>query len=213
VNGQDSQAEIFDVFLCHNSEDKLAVREIARKLVEEGIKPWLDEGEIRPGTSWQTALEQQIESIKSAAIFVGDTGVGPWQQPEIQTFLNQFVKRECAVIPVVLDSVKTTPKLPLLLENLEWVDFRMTDSLPLERLIWGITGEKPAELSGVPSSRKPAVKGERGRFNLLPGGADHAAIHKGDSVSLKVSEARLYPRLVESPNQDQVVQQIFWLYF
>jgi hypothetical protein len=77
VNGQDSQAEIFDVFLCHNSEDKPAVREIAQKLVREGIKPWRDEWEIRPGTSWQSALEEQIGSIKSAAIFVGDSGIGP----------------------------------------------------------------------------------------------------------------------------------------
>jgi hypothetical protein len=55
VNAQSSKAETFDVFLCHNSEDKPAVREISQKLVEKNIKPWLDEAEIRPGTSWQTA--------------------------------------------------------------------------------------------------------------------------------------------------------------
>jgi len=63
--------EIFDVFLCHNSEDKSAIREIARQLAENGIKYWLDEEQIRPGMSWQTALGEQIQSIKSAAIFVG----------------------------------------------------------------------------------------------------------------------------------------------
>jgi hypothetical protein len=36
VNGQDSRAEIFDVFLCHNSVDKPAVREIAQMLVKVG---------------------------------------------------------------------------------------------------------------------------------------------------------------------------------
>jgi TIR domain len=65
VNAQDSKSEVFDVFLCHNSEDKPAVREISQKLVREGIKPWLDEEQIRPGTSRQTALEQQIESIST----------------------------------------------------------------------------------------------------------------------------------------------------
>jgi hypothetical protein len=34
-------AEIFDVFLCHDSEDKPAVREIAGKLSHENVKPWL----------------------------------------------------------------------------------------------------------------------------------------------------------------------------
>ena len=149
VNGQDPKAEIFDVFLCHNSEDKPAVREIAQKLVREGIKPWLDEEEIRPGTSWQTALGQQIESIKSAAVFVGESGLGPWQNQEIQALLSQFVKRECPVIPVVLPSAKATPDLPWTLGNLHWVDFRVTDLDPLDQLVWGITGQKPRERSHV----------------------------------------------------------------
>jgi len=71
VNAQDSKAEIFDVFLCHNDEDKPAVREIAQKLSGENIKPWLDEEQIRPGTTWQKALGEQIEGIKSAAVFLG----------------------------------------------------------------------------------------------------------------------------------------------
>jgi hypothetical protein len=53
VNGQASKAEIYDVFLCHNNVDKPAVREIAKKLSKEHIKAWLDEEQIRPGTSWQ----------------------------------------------------------------------------------------------------------------------------------------------------------------
>jgi len=34
---------------------------------------------MRRGTSWQTALGQQMESIKSAAVFVGESGLGPWR--------------------------------------------------------------------------------------------------------------------------------------
>jgi hypothetical protein len=84
VNARDSKTEIFDVFLCHSSEDKQAVREIAQELVKVGIKPWLDEDQIRPGTPWQTALGQQIKNIKSAAVFVGSGSLGPWQNQEIQ---------------------------------------------------------------------------------------------------------------------------------
>jgi TIR domain len=127
VNGQGSNAEIFDVFLCHNSEDKPAVRQISKKLAEKNIKPWLDEDQIRPGTSWQTALGQQIGSIKSAAVFVGESGLGPWQDQEIQALLSQFVKRQCRVIPAVLPSAKATPELPWTLANLHWVDLRVTN--------------------------------------------------------------------------------------
>jgi hypothetical protein len=147
VNAKDSKPEIFDVFLCHNSEDKPAVRELAQKLAGKTIKSWLDEEEIRPGTSWQKAIGQQIESIKSAAVFVGESGLGPWQDQEIQALLSQFVKRECPIIPVVLPSAKSKPDLPWTLGNLHWVDFRVTDLDPLEQLIWGITGEKPRKQS------------------------------------------------------------------
>jgi len=105
------------VFMCHNSEDKPAVREIRRRLVSEGIKPWLDEEQIQPGTTWQTALGEQINSIKSAAVFVGNSGIGPWQNEEIQAFLSQFMERKCPIIPTILGSVSTTPELPWTLKN------------------------------------------------------------------------------------------------
>jgi hypothetical protein len=37
VSEQKTKAEIFDVFLCHNSEDKPAAWEIAQKLSQENI--------------------------------------------------------------------------------------------------------------------------------------------------------------------------------
>ena len=167
MNAQDSKAEIFDVFLCHNSEDKPAVREISKKLAEKTIKPWLDE-QIRPGTSWQTALGQQIESIKSAAVFVGESGLGPWQNQEIQSLLSQFVKRQCPVIPTVLPSAKATPDLPWRLANLHWVDLRVINPDPLKQLIWGITGERPNEQHHVSFATDPATPREADVKELLP---------------------------------------------
>jgi len=168
MNAQNSNAEVFDVFLCHNSEDKPAVRDISKKLAEKNTKPWLDEEQIRPGTSWQTALERQIESIKSAAVFVGESGLGPWQNQEIQALLSQFVKRQCPVIPTVLPSAKATPHLPWTLENLNWVDFRVTDLDPLDRLVWGITGEKPRYQSHVSSAANPTEPPAAVVKELLP---------------------------------------------
>ena len=140
-----------------------------RKLVAEGIKPWLDEKEIRPGTSWQKAIGEQIDSIKSAAVFVGQNGLGLWQDEEIQALLSQFVKRECPVIPVVLPSAKATPKLPWTLANLNWVDFREADLDPLKQLIWGITGKRPCDQSYVsPASKAAAARQADDVQGLLP---------------------------------------------
>jgi hypothetical protein len=154
VNGQGS-TEIFHVFLCHNGEDKPAVREIAKKLAEKNIKPWLDEEQIRPGTSWQPVLGEQIKKINSAAVFVGNSGIGPWQDEEIQALLSQFMKRKCPVIPTVLANATKTPELPWTLENRQWVDFRVPEPDPLKQLVWGITGVRPAQQSQ--SSNNPPV--------------------------------------------------------
>ena len=132
----------FDVFLSYNSADREAVKEIAKRLKARGILPWLDEWELRPGLPWQKALEKQIKKIKAAAVFVGTKGIGPWQEMEQAAFIQQFVKRQCPVIPVILPKSKRVPKLPIFLESMTWVDFRKEDPDPLEGLIWGITGER-----------------------------------------------------------------------
>lgn len=132
----------FDVFLCHNNKDKPEVKKIGEQLKKRGILPWLDEWELRPGFPWQRLLEEQIEQIKSAAVFVGKDGVGPWQQLEMDAFLREFVNRGCPVIPVLLEYAPQEPRLPLFLRGNTWVDFRKQDPNPFKQLIWGITGER-----------------------------------------------------------------------
>ena len=133
----------FDVFLCHNSADKPAVRAIARALRGRGVLPWLDEWELPPGQPWQPLLERQIGQIRSAAVFVGRAGVGPWQEQELYGFLREFVSRRSAVIPVLLDNAPSAPDLPIFLKAMTYVDFRLREPDPMIRLEWGITGVRP----------------------------------------------------------------------
>jgi hypothetical protein len=135
----------FDVFLCHHSADKPAVKRIAQSLKEAGILPWLDVWELPPGQPWQPLLERQIGNIKSAAVFIGSTGFGPWQEQEINAFLRAFVKRKIPVIPVMLADAPSQPDLPPFLEGMVWVDFRNNDPDPLTMLIWGVTGNRPED--------------------------------------------------------------------
>ena len=134
----------FDVFLCHNTSDKPAVKRIGRQLIERQILPWLDEWELQPGMAWQRTLEEQLGGIRAAAVFVGANGMGPWQRQELDGLLRQFVKRSCPVIPVLLPNAPSEPKLPLFLEGMTWVDFRVADPDPLDRFVWGITGKRGA---------------------------------------------------------------------
>ncbi len=124
--------------------------ETAERLKEAGLRPWLDEWELRPGVPWLPVLQRQIERIPACAVFWGG-GVGPWQDLEIQAFLQQLVSRQCPVIPVMLPDRPDASTLPPLLAVNTFVDFRVSHPDPLDRLVWGIKGEKP-EVGGASSA-------------------------------------------------------------
>jgi len=128
----------YDVFLSYNSKDKMPVKEIAEKLKQRGILPWLDQDDLLPGMDWQETLEKQIRKIKSAIVFFGKHGEGPWQHQEIQAFVRELVKRKCPVIPAILPDCGGEPVLPLFLESKVKVDFRNKDNDPIEQLRMGI---------------------------------------------------------------------------
>lgn len=148
-----TQPPHFDVFLCHNSEDKPAVIQIADQLKQRNISPWLDIWELRPGFLWQRVLEEQIEQIGAAAVLVGKKGLGPWQSHELDAFLRRFANKQRPVIPVLLPEAPKEPNLPTFLEGYMWVDFRLSYPDPMGQLIWGVTGQKPAQ-SAAPKPRQ-----------------------------------------------------------
>ncbi|WP_157174403.1 hypothetical protein [Thiocystis violascens] len=48
-----------------------------------------------------------------------------------------------AVIPVLLPSATSKPTLPAFLSNRTWVEFKTSfDESGIQKLIWGITGQK-----------------------------------------------------------------------
>ncbi len=159
------QQTSFDVFLCHNSKDKDEVKKVAEQLQAYAIRPWLDEWELPPGQPWQPLIEEQIKRIPSAAVFVGENDMGPWQKQETYALLNQFVQRGSPVIPVLLKTASGRPDLPPFLGNMTWVDFQKQQPDPLTQLIWGITGKKPDSRAQqrtvdhtAPASTSPAPK-------------------------------------------------------
>ncbi len=145
----------FDVFLSHNSTDKPIIREIGKGLQRRGLNVWLDEWELAPGTQWQAHLEEAIENTRSAAIFVGADGFGPWEQTESRACVSQFVSRGLPVIPVKLPGFPAAKELPLFLFQFTMVDLSegVTEE-SLDRLVWGITGKRP-------EPRDPAKRDDR----------------------------------------------------
>jgi hypothetical protein len=148
----------FDVFLSHNSEDKLAVETLACRLEDEtNLRPFLDKWYLIPGESWQEKLEQALKRSQTCAVFIGPSGLGPWHNEEMRGALRIRVRQTgFRVIPVLLPGA-TEPKpndLPLFLSGLTWVDFQrgLDDSDAFHQLISGIQGIPPGRDNSTDSS-------------------------------------------------------------
>ncbi len=138
----------FDVFLSHNSADKPAVEELARRLTKNNIRPWLDRWNLIPGEPWQEALEHALDDCAACAVIIGPAGVGPWQNEEMRAAISRRVdERSFRVIPVVLPGGQRErrSRLPIFLVQTTWVEFRRTldDEDAFHRLLCGIRGIEP----------------------------------------------------------------------
>ncbi|MGD0179234.1 MAG: toll/interleukin-1 receptor domain-containing protein [Terriglobales bacterium] len=138
------QGNDFDVFICYNSADRSIIRRIAGKLQRLGVRAWLDEWEVPPFVRWQDELQKVIPQLRAAAVFVGPSGVGPWEDIEVHALLQEFARRRIRMGVVLLPGSPADPEVPLFMKMFHWVDFRKADPDPINQLVWGITGKRPA---------------------------------------------------------------------
>ena len=143
-------ATSFHVFLSHSSADKPVVEELARRLAKEGIQAWLDKWNLIPGDPWQSAIEKALAASETCAVFVGPSGLGPWQNEEMRAAIDQRVResaRSFRVIPVLLPGAQRAERssLPTFLGATTWAEFRdsLDDADAFHRLVCGIRGVEP----------------------------------------------------------------------
>ncbi len=137
----------FDVFLSHSSVDKPWVIRLKGDLLRYGVSVWLDKDEIRPGNLFGKALEQALDNCLAVALIVSpEATTSGWVEEEYYRALSLAKNKPAFVqiIPVVLREAE----LPGFLKNRNWVDFRdeTTYAQSVWTLVWGITGEKPAQI-------------------------------------------------------------------
>ena len=114
----------YDVFLSHNSKDKAAVEEIARRLKSVGIRPWLDKWDLVPGETVMEALEKAIKTIKCGVLFFGPADVGRWHIMEIRSYVESKAGKEARFISVIPPGVEDKPELPPFVAQALWLDMR-----------------------------------------------------------------------------------------
>ena len=134
----------FHVFFSYNSKDKPRVLELAEAVEGRSLHVWLDAWELEHGGKWLYALEEIIGTVKTAAVLIGEGGVGQWQREEMAAVVRESVKRTLRVIPVLLPGTSAQPEdLPVFLQNFTCVDLR--NGLTDDNLNWLCRNIRPRE--------------------------------------------------------------------
>jgi formylglycine-generating enzyme required for sulfatase activity len=117
------QPRPLEIFLCHASGDKPAVRDLYRRLRAEGFDPWLDEEKLLPGQDWQLEIAQAIRSSDAVIVCLSTRAVTKrgYVQKEIRYALDVADEQpEGAIflIPLRLEDCD----VPHRLQRWHWVD-------------------------------------------------------------------------------------------
>jgi hypothetical protein len=120
-----------DAFLSYNSQDRLAVEELAGRLKAERFALYLEAWELLPGREFQTGLAGALSESKTCVVFLGPNGLGPWQKQELQVGIDKRTRDEAFhVLPVLLPGTERPRRGDVahleFLINASWVEFLKT---------------------------------------------------------------------------------------
>jgi GTPase SAR1 family protein len=138
-----------DVFISYNSHDAKEVSQYAKELTLRGIRPYFQMWDSIPGQEWMDQIVRALASCKSAAIFCGEHGLGPYQKKELVILLERHHQKGIPIIPCILVGCPMDALLGSFLGSFQWVDFRDRDDFPsaFQQLVHGINQESV----GIPS--------------------------------------------------------------
>jgi WD40 repeat protein len=178
--------ESYDVFLCHNSLEKPAVREIHEVLRNQrGLTAYLDESVLIGGQAWEQNIAGALAQSRSLAVMLGAHGWGKYQlEGELIPALARRVQDTAfRVIPVLMPGfdeqmLLVRREVEDLFVKTMWVDLREGfDDVRMKLLEAAVRGEQ-AFPEGRPELTVARVRFDAARWavtrreaSLLYGGA------------------------------------------
>jgi hypothetical protein len=172
----------YNTFVSYSQRDKSVVQNLARRLADEAkLAVWLDEWNLIPGFPIQEQLEEGMDASQTVVVFVGPSGIGPWENLEMRAALQTAVRdRKRRVIPVLLPHAPET-ELPAFLALFAWVDLRSEPDDGFHRLVSGIQGKAPGRRASARDPdppTAPAAPAEKLRVFLCHADADKPAVRR-----------------------------------
>lgn len=137
----------WDVFLSHSSEDKAIVRELAKRLREDGLSVWFDEWEIKPGDHIPTKIDEGLEGSEFLVLCLSVAALSSdWAALESRSLqYHDPLNKNRRLIPLRLDDAPTPPTLAAL----AFVDYRCRDMVAYHKLLESLQGDRPPPAQNI----------------------------------------------------------------
>lgn len=137
------------IFLAHANEDKPMVRELYRKLKQEGYRPWLDEEDLLPGQLWRKEIAKAIKSSNFFVACLSEQSIAKtgYVQKEFRLALNHFAELppgDIYLIPLKFDDCQIPDlrqeEYGITLQDVQWLNYYKPDGF--KRLIQAIEHQR-----------------------------------------------------------------------
>ena len=137
------------VFLCHSSGDKTAVRDLYRKLRNDGFYAWLDEEDLLPGQQWEREIPLAVRGSDIVIVCLSNASITKtgYIQKELKFALDiaqEQPEGTIFIIPVKLEECE----IPEGLSRLHWVNLFQPDGY--EKLVKALN-HRAETIDDIPS--------------------------------------------------------------
>jgi nucleoside phosphorylase len=111
------------IFLCHASADKTTVRELYRRLLHDGYKPWFDEEDLIPGQRWEIEIPKAVRASDAIVICLSQKSISKsgYVQKEIKFALDVADEKPENIIFVIPCRLEEC-EVPERLKPFHWVN-------------------------------------------------------------------------------------------
>ncbi|HXH55372.1 MAG TPA: toll/interleukin-1 receptor domain-containing protein [Gammaproteobacteria bacterium] len=126
----------FKIFISHSSGDKWFARKLCTDLTDLGLKPWLDENDIKVGESITEKIEVALKKTRYFILVLSKKSIASiWVKREWESiFLREINQKRIILLPVLLEDCE----IPSLLANKKYANFSIDYNKGLTELLAGI---------------------------------------------------------------------------
>lgn len=113
-------------------------RKLATELKQSGYPVWLDQLDIRPGISWDVAIQRALDEANTMLVILSQKAV---ESSNVMDEVSYGLNHGKTVIPILTEDCK----IPYRLERIQYIDFRNDHDRGLEQLLAVMGGPAPLD--------------------------------------------------------------------